>query len=283
MSDGTIGIVIPVFNTMGSFLDECVASAIDQTIPVSVVVVDDGSMNSETLRSLDAWERRGIRVLRHETNRGVSTALNTGIEAQSTEFIAPVGSDDRLRPSYCARVRDALADDPSVGIVSVNLQQFGARELISRPASEVRAEDLLFANLIPGASAFRRSDWLNLGGFTATASFGEDWDFWLRVLRSGRRAIGLNETLYEYRQHPAQSIVTTIGDSRLAQQLNVVRRNRALWEENIVTVMEAYWRLKDQADEQEARLSVLDRRYGRVNRILGRLAALTTRSPNRQG
>ena len=52
MSDGTIGIVIPVFNTMGSFLDECVASAIDQTIPVSVVVVDDGSMNSETLRSL---------------------------------------------------------------------------------------------------------------------------------------------------------------------------------------------------------------------------------------
>lgn len=282
MSDGAIGIVIPVFNTTGKFLDECVTSAMAQTIPASVVVVDDGSVNPDTLRSLDAWERRGIRVLRHESNHGVSTALNTGIEAQATEFIAPVGSDDRLRPTYCVRVRDALANDPTVGIVSVNLNQFGARELVSPSAREVKAEDLLFANVISGASAFRRSDWLELGGFSSTTNFGEDWDFWLRVLRSGRRAIGLDEALYEYRQHPAQSIATTVGEARLAQQLNVVGRNRALWEENVVTVMEAYWRLKDHTDAQEARLSVLERRYGRLNRALARLADATVRLRKRQ-
>ena len=44
-----------------------------------VVVVDDGSPRGG--ETLDAAAERGALVLRHDTNRGIAAALNTGIRS----------------------------------------------------------------------------------------------------------------------------------------------------------------------------------------------------------
>ena len=47
-----VGIAVPVYNTDASFLREAVESALQQSIPVDVVVVDDGSTESGTRQIL---------------------------------------------------------------------------------------------------------------------------------------------------------------------------------------------------------------------------------------
>ena len=270
----TIGIVIPVYDTNGDYLDQCVASALDQTVSAPIVVVDDGSTARDTLDSLQKWEARGVRVLRHDQNRGASAALNTGTADHGTALIAPLGSDDLLHREFCERVSAVFADDDAMGIVSVDLHHFGAQELVTDAAEVDDIAELLFSNRIAGASVFRKSDWQALGGFATELVFGEDWDFWLRILRTGRKAFTLHEVLYEYRRHDQQSIELTTGQVRLDQHLEVVRRNREIWEEHVVEIMSTHWALADEYEQTRARLTSFERRYGALNRIL---AAVTPR------
>jgi len=277
MGAGTIGIVVPVYNTDGAYIDECVASARAQSIDCELVVVDDGSTNPSTIASLARWEAEGVRVVRHPENRGTSVALDTGTAALSSDYVMPVGSDDRIRPTLCATVAATLDADGDVGIVSTDLQFFGALDFVQRLPAVEGVTDLLFGSLIPGASAFRKSDWQALGGFATGLRFGEDWEFWVRLLATGRTARVVHEPLYEYRRHAAQVTARTTEADKLELSLDVVRRNRQIWGAHVEDVMRRYWMLNDEHHRQAARLAVLERRYGRVNRMLGRIAALVRR------
>ncbi|WP_102194351.1 glycosyltransferase [Microbacterium aurantiacum] len=272
MGTGTIGIIIPVYNTDGAYLDESIASARAQTVACPIVVVDDGSTNPSTVDALARWSDRGVHVVRHPENRGTSVALDSGAAALDTDYLMPMGSDDRILPSLCAEVAAVLDADESVGIVSTDLRFFGSYEGVDRLPATDGVADILFGNTIPGASAFRRSDWVALGGFATGLRFGQDWEFWVRLLASGRTARVVHRPLYEYRRHAAQVTATMTEDGKLTHSLDVVRRNSGIWGAHVEEIMARYWKLADEHTRQSARLDVLERRYGALNRLLGRAA-----------
>lgn len=272
MGAGTIGVVIPTYDTAGTYVDECVASVLAQTRDCAVVIVDDGSTNQSTVDAIARWEAKGVPVVRHPENRGTSVALDSGAAALATDYIMPVGSDDRILPTLCAAVAAVLDAHEDVGIVSTDLRFFGSHESVERLPSTESVTDILFGNTIPGASAFRKADWERIGGFATGLRFGQDWEFWVRLLATGRSARVVHEPLYEYRRHSAQVTSRVTDDDKLAHSLDVVRRNRAIWSEHVEDIMRRYWVLADEHTRQSARLAVLERRYGAVNRMLGRAA-----------
>lgn len=98
-------IIIPVFNTQET-LPTCLDSVLGQTVTdIEVLCVDDGSTDDSlsVLRCYAQADAR-VRILRHERNRGVSCARNTGIEAAAGEYMAFVDSDDALAPDFCERL-----------------------------------------------------------------------------------------------------------------------------------------------------------------------------------
>ncbi|UWF77889.1 MULTISPECIES: glycosyltransferase [Microbacterium] len=274
---GTLGFVIPVYQTDGAYIDECLASVRSQSVACPIVVVDDGSTDAGTLAALKRWAERGVRVIRHPENRGVSAAMNTGIEALETEYVMPVGSDDRILPGLAAEVVRVLDSDPGIGVVSIDLRFFGRLEAVQRLPEVDGVVDLLFGNVIPGASAFRKEDWAALGGFDTDIPFGEDWEFWVRLLAAGRRAAVVHQPLYEYRRHRGQVTARTSPEDRIARDLDVVRRNAGIWGAHVEEIMARYWRVRAERDQHAARLDVLERRFGGLNRLLGRAARMLRR------
>ena len=95
----SISSIIPVFNTQKT-LPACLDSVLEQTVTdIEALCVDDGSTDDSLsmLRRYALADAR-VRILRHERNRGVSRARNTGIEAAAGEYMAFVDSDDA--PAY---------------------------------------------------------------------------------------------------------------------------------------------------------------------------------------
>ena len=91
-----VTVVIPAWNRARE-LPAALASVARQTAqPAEVVVVDDGS----TDRTAEVAAAHGARVVRHEENRGVSAARNSGIAAASHDWIAFVDSDDEWLPRH---------------------------------------------------------------------------------------------------------------------------------------------------------------------------------------
>src|SRR4029453_17061891 len=93
----SIAVLIPVFNDDGQ-LDATLRSIDDPRVPVVVVIVDDGSETPVVVRHPSHQE---IVVLRHDVNRGIENALNTGlayIVQRGIPYVARLANGDRAGP-----------------------------------------------------------------------------------------------------------------------------------------------------------------------------------------
>jgi glycosyltransferase involved in cell wall biosynthesis len=192
----TLAIVVPCYDS-GPLVLDAVDSARAQTYPsIEITVVDDGSRDRATLRALERLPV-GVRLIR-QSNAGPSAARNAAIAATDAEFVLPLDADDRLRPRAAELGAHHLRVDPDVGVVA------GAMALIGDARGEHACaysgpESMLRHTTIPNISAFRRADWLAVGGYPESVRRGEDWAFWMRILRLGRRVVVVPEVFYEYR------------------------------------------------------------------------------------
>ena len=91
----------------------------NRTRSMRVICVLDGKVDDTVLRSTGvAHARREITVLRHETERGVPAALNTGLSVSEGRDVLVLKSDVILPPAALDRLIDAAYSEPSIGTVT---------------------------------------------------------------------------------------------------------------------------------------------------------------------
>jgi glycosyltransferase involved in cell wall biosynthesis len=88
-----VSVIMPTYNR-AHLLGRSIPSVLNQTFrDLELIVVDDGSTDS-TPDTVAQFQDERIRYLRHETNRGVSAARNTGVMAATGAYVAFNDSDD---------------------------------------------------------------------------------------------------------------------------------------------------------------------------------------------
>lgn len=276
-----VSIVIPCYNG-GAHLDDAVRSALAQTWQdIEIVVVDDGSTDLATIALLDtaAWPR--TRILR-QANAGPSAARNAAITAASGEFILPLDADDRIEPDYVEKAVQVLLARPEVGIVYCKALKFGADSgPWQLPAFSER--ELAIDNVIFVTSLFRRADWERVGGFNPALRHGvEDYDFWLKLVGSGRAVVQLDEPLFHYRVQQA-SRTTGFSANRAVMvetYARIFRDNQPFFARNAEVLFEHRFALYDELQRYQARYGRFERlwiRYPRLQRTVASILSVLRR------
>ena len=101
--DPLVSVVIPVFNR-ADLIARTVETVTNQTYGNwELIIVDDHSSDDllAALEKLPTFDR--IKYVRHEVNKGVSAARNTGIETASGKYISILDSDDEWHPEKLER------------------------------------------------------------------------------------------------------------------------------------------------------------------------------------
>jgi glycosyltransferase involved in cell wall biosynthesis len=174
-----VAVLIPCFND-GPLAHEAVASVIESE-PIELVVIDDASTDPATHAALEELAARGVRVLRHEVNQGLSAARRTGLAATSAPYVFPLDSDDLLAPGAMGRLADRLDAAPDACAVWGDIVEFGTRDLYRRTPACLEGYRLAYLNEYPVCSLFRRSAleevgaWQDVGGMVGY----EDWNLWM--------------------------------------------------------------------------------------------------------
>ena len=97
-----ISIIMPVYNVREDWLRQAISSVIAQTYPHwELVCINDASPAPHIRPVLDEMASRDSRivVIHSPTNKGVSSATNTGIEDAKSDHVLFMDHDDHLEPN----------------------------------------------------------------------------------------------------------------------------------------------------------------------------------------
>lgn len=117
-----VSIVIPVYNVQ-DYIAECLSSVATQayTEGIECLIVDDcGTDNSIALTEDFLNSYRGeihFRIIRHEHNKGLSAARNTGIMNAFGKYVLFVDSDDTIAADCIKCFHDALKLYPDAEMI----------------------------------------------------------------------------------------------------------------------------------------------------------------------
>ena len=196
-----VTVVVPCYNH-GQFLREAIESAEkSRNVRFEIIVVDDGSTDKATIDVMAKLRRDGYHVIRHEENRGVSAARNTGIARARGRYILPLDADNRIRPDYLRLGTSILDRAPTAGVVYGDLEYFGD-ETGRVVTLEFSLERLMIQNIVDNGSMFRRVIWEECGGYDTEMPdrLGyEDWDLWLQAAKRGWGFVRIPEVMLDYR------------------------------------------------------------------------------------
>jgi hypothetical protein len=214
-----VSVVVPLYNHAAS-----VREALDSVLQSDhqdweLIVVDDGSTDDsgEVVREwIERHSYRRCLLLRHEVNRGLAPARNTGAEYARAEKILMLDSDNLLRRKAISRLSAALEQDPEAAFAYGILERFsdyGSEGLLSVYGWE--PERLRQMNYIDALAMVRRSALESVGGYSTDSRLAlgwEDYDLWVRFAEAGRRGAFVPEMIARYRVgHSSMVSITNLS------------------------------------------------------------------------
>jgi glycosyltransferase involved in cell wall biosynthesis len=197
-----VSVVIPCYN-QAEYLRDCLASVLSQSYGNwEAIVVDDGSDQHNKISQIaEAIQDRRLRLVRHEQNRGLAAARNTGVKHALGGVIVPLDSDDKLASTYLETVIDGLSNK-DIGFIYFDVQCFGDSNEIWRSRTFDPASVTTEHQFILGTSPFKKEIWERIGGWCEDPIFArgyEDTDFLLSAISHGFRGMHIGQALYHYR------------------------------------------------------------------------------------
>lgn len=213
---------MPCYNAAAT-LEETLESLAEQShADFEVLAVDDGSTDT-TGAILNDWGGSDgrLRVLTIE-HAGIIPALNAGLDACRSEYVARMDADDLCHPERLTLQAAYLDEHPETALVSCLVEAFpkgdvreGFRIYIEWLNSLVSDEDLRREIFVESPVAhssvmYRRASVQEIGGYQENG-WAEDYDLWLRLYLSGAHFAKIPKVLLQWREYPERMTRT---DSR---------------------------------------------------------------------
>lgn len=221
ITDGSpiVSITIPTYNQRLDFLKASILSAVHQSVPTEVIVVDDGStpplseqpefmewfgdVKREIADAAETPEEEAAMKNRLQLvsyvkqdgtpdcrNKGISAALNAGIRAmdKKVQYWCWLSSDDLFMPDKC---KEQLAVIVQMQAKASYTRWQGLLPGVPHPTiaqiylwSSIKEQMALLSQacVVNGSTVMlHRSIFDEIGLFDESIKYGQDWDFWCRV------------------------------------------------------------------------------------------------------
>lgn len=182
-------------------------SMLNQTVkPDEIVLVEDGPLTDnlkETIKQYQSKYPNIFNIISLKKNVGLGPALNIGINNCKNEYIARMDTDDYSMPNRIQSQLEVFERDNELGMVGTNVSEFiddinnvvcnvilpeNNNEIInySKKRNPFRHPSILF----------KKSAVLKAGNYREYY-LCEDYDMWVRMIRSGCRCYNI-QNIYVY-------------------------------------------------------------------------------------
>lgn len=232
----SVTIVMPVYKRT-TYFREALDSALSQTIPVKIIVVDDASPPGSDFQNLIGADSDRVEYARCETNLGQAGHWTRCLSLVKTRWVIFLHDDDILLPNCVELLLQAAEHLPDralyfglyhiideKGAIADSRESWVDGQIFEVPPERYAyINDIGVAGMMIDASKAR-----SLGGFKPGLKMTPDWDMWVRLgLHSGIVRINQITGLYrEYFNLSRGTSVQELNGKRLVRIVVQQRRNQ---------------------------------------------------------
>jgi glycosyltransferase involved in cell wall biosynthesis len=205
-----LSLLVPCYNCEAT-LEDAISSIFSQApvFPFDITMVDDGSTDStfEVMKML-ARRHRGVRLVRHTSNRGGGAARNTAVAHSDGDLLFCVDGDDILGPGFLENMTrfwsrrkcDGLGMSTSIKFRGGNTKNVAYVSEFEGPGSPVRFEWFLDGAQCSLGVVFlmTRAAYERVGGYPTEHGF-DTQGMAFRFLCNGLSAYTCPDTVYYHR------------------------------------------------------------------------------------
>jgi glycosyltransferase involved in cell wall biosynthesis len=241
-----VSVVIPTYNR-AQWLRRAIMSVLNQTFQdYEIIVVDDGSSDN-TQQVENGIRDRRIRYVRHDGNRGASTARNSGIRAARGEYIGFLDDDDEWLPQKLEKQLDKFNfSSANVGAIYTGSSVVSARtgsiihSFLCHPRGYKDVDFLRTMTFNTSVPLIKRSCFDSVGLFDETLPGSQDMDMWLRIARHYTFAF-VPEVLVKRYIHGDQ--VTSRLKIKIEAKQKIIQKYQSLLSKHPDIMAHHLWRL----------------------------------------
>ncbi len=206
-----ISVIVPVYN-VEPYLNKCINSILDQTYKnLELILIDDGSTDRSGL-ICEEYKKRDPRIIViHQSNMGVSSARNAGLNICSGSYVSFVDSDDWIEKNMYQDMISAIEDTGTDFAVCNETLIYSSNSVVKSRKRSHWAD--LKENCVVNVDGVYRKIYSCTGilcnkvlkkrllgdkRFDTSKSYGEDFDFFLKILENVNSAVIVPSNYYNY-------------------------------------------------------------------------------------
>jgi O-antigen biosynthesis protein len=207
-----ISIVMPVYNTPLSYLNEAIESVRKQVYNRwELCISDDNSSDPEIRNVLTRWAQEDERIKVHfrESNGHIVANSNSALSLVTGEYVALLDHDDLLSADALFQVVKTLNVDNKPEIIYSDEDKIdrNGKHLDPHFKPDWCPENLLSRNYFGHLVVIKKSLIDVVGGFREGYEGSQDYDLLLRVTERTDRIDHIPLVLYHWRMHAASTAV----------------------------------------------------------------------------
>ena len=224
-------VIIPVSVQRDEWLRTCVLSALQQTVPCSVLVVISPRTPRSNIELLYETKKsyEHLEVLHEGPGAGFAAAINSGIRRASTDRVGLLLSDDWLEPSAVEECLKFSSDIVSTGAIVYSADctkkvydpNLTMAKFVELPSIEAKACYLEHFFL------FNRNKLLEVGGVDESIGLTgpDDYDLIWTLLEHGASVSIVGKSLYNYRDHDGERLTLRSKDDQVQDLEKIFRKH----------------------------------------------------------
>lgn len=191
-----------------NYLRESLSSIFQNSIsPDQVVLILDGPIGDKLMAVVNEFKDKysALEVYPQEKNRGLSTALNIGLEKCRNEIVFRMDTDDKCYENRFERVLkeyEANSDLELVGSFATMMDEDG---VVIKEMTAPKTQDEIYAKVwtcpfIHPTVSFKKSALLRAGSYNPNSGpRQDDYELWFRCVEHGLKCKNIDEPLLYYR------------------------------------------------------------------------------------
>ncbi len=218
-----VSIVLPTYNG-ASFLTESIQSCLDQTYTDWELIAVDDASSDDTPQILGRFAARDprIHIIRHDQNKRLPGALNTGFRAARGDYLTWTSDDNLYRPHALQTLVEFLDAHPDTDVVYADYSLIDAQGQVIKQETVADPRALVYKSVVRACFLYRRAVHEALGGYAEDLFLAEDYDFWLRA-SAQFTLTPLHRDLYLYRAHGSSLTDQYRPQVMIAREQTIVR------------------------------------------------------------